>query len=48
MQTLSEDRKMKDLISRVGEDVSQLKSDIRLYSDGIRLTVGVVRAGSIF
>ena len=29
MTTLTEDRKMKDLISRVGEDVSQLKSDIR-------------------
>ncbi|MFM2197027.1 MAG: hypothetical protein RLZZ505_459 [Verrucomicrobiota bacterium] len=29
MPTLAEDRKMKDLISRVGEDVSQLRSDIR-------------------
>ena len=29
MPTLTEDRKMKDLIHRVGEDVSQLRSDIR-------------------
>lgn len=29
MPTLAEDRKMKDLINRVGEDVSQLRSDIR-------------------
>lgn len=29
MSALTEDRKMKDLISRVGEDVSQLRSDIR-------------------
>jgi ElaB/YqjD/DUF883 family membrane-anchored ribosome-binding protein len=26
--TISEDRKMKDLASRVGEDISQLRSDI--------------------
>lgn len=29
MKKLTEDRKMNDLISRVGEDVSQLRSDIR-------------------
>lgn len=29
MPALIEDRKMKDLINRVGEDVSQLRSDIR-------------------
>lgn len=29
MKTLTEDRKMNDLISRVGGDVSQLRSDIR-------------------
>lgn len=28
MPALTEDRKMKDLISRVGEDISQLKGDI--------------------
>jgi hypothetical protein len=29
MSSITEDRKMKDLIDRVGEDVSQLRSDIR-------------------
>ncbi len=29
MPALTEDRKMKDLVSRVGEDISQLRGDIR-------------------
>jgi hypothetical protein len=29
MPTITDDRKMKDLIDRVGKDVSQLRSDIR-------------------